>query len=69
MTYKDNTIRHYYEQAMLQGFGDLENLIEFLLIKKEVIRLDSDVSELDLYFKPNNRKRMNQLLNEYKERG
>ncbi len=62
----DNTIRYFYEQAIMQGYKDLQVFIEFLLLEKEVIKLDDDMSELDLYMKDNNKMRMNKLLNEYK---
>lgn len=68
MTYTtDNTVRYFYEQALLNDFTDLINTIEFLLVEKKTIKLEDDISVLDFYFKPNNRKRMVKLLNEYKK--
>lgn len=40
-------------------------LIEFLLREKAVITLQDPIETLDLYYKPNNHKRLNTLLNEY----
>lgn len=64
----DNTIRYFYEQSMLQDLPALTVFIDYLLFEQEVISLEDDISELDLYFKPNNRSRMNKLINEYKGR-
>jgi len=63
----DNTIRYFYEQAILLGFTDLQLFIEYLLFEQEVISLDDDMSTLDFYMKPNNKPRMVKLLKEYKE--
>lgn len=64
---KDNTVRYFYEQSILSGYSDLQNTIEFLLKEKEVISYEDDISVLDFYFKPNNKKRMAKLLKEYKK--
>jgi len=42
--------------------------IEFLIFEKNIITFEDDKSVLDLYFKPNNHDRMNELLMEYRER-
>lgn len=47
----------------------LTTLIEFLILEKKVLSWDSSIRELDLYFKPNNKERMNKLLIEYKNGG
>lgn len=59
------TIRYIYEQSILENLYWLQVLIEFLVFEKEVITFEDDKSALDLYFKPNNEARMNQLLKEY----
>lgn len=60
------TIREIYEESILNDSYWLQILIEFLVFEKEVLTLENYQSELDLYFKPNNQARMNQLLIEYK---
>ena len=47
----------------------LTTLIEFLILEKKVLSWDSSIRELDLYFKPNNKTKMNKLLLEYKNGG
>lgn len=59
------SIKEVYEAALLEDLFWLQTLIEFLLHEKEVITLDDDESVLNLYFKENNQKRMNNLLLEY----
>lgn len=59
------TIRHIYEQSILGDYYWLQILIEFLVLEKETVSFDDDKSALDLYFKPNNEMRMNELLKEY----
>lgn len=59
------TIKYIYEQAILEDLYWLQILIEFLVFEKETISFEDDKSALDLYFKPNNQARMNQLLKEY----
>ncbi len=59
------SIRYIYEQSILEDFYWLQILIEFLVFEKEVISFEDDESALDLYFKPNNEQRMNELLQEY----
>jgi len=62
------TIREVYEKAIIGNHYWLQILIEFLVFEKEVLTLDDGRSELDLYFKPNNQPRMNQLLFEYEKK-
>lgn len=66
------TIKELYQQAMRNeaeyGGESLTLLLEFLVIEKQTVSWDDEEEELDLYFKPNNRPRMNKLLLEYKER-
>lgn len=59
------SIKEVYEAALLEDLFWLQTLIEFLLHEKKVITLDDDESVLNLYFKENNQKRMNDLLLEY----
>lgn len=66
MTLKDDmTIRYVYEQSILNKSYWLQILIEFLVFEKEVMTLEDYGSELDLYFKQNNEKRINELLIKY----
>lgn len=65
-------IKELYTEAIkleteLEG-DSLTALIEFLIFEKKVLQWTDDKSELDLYFKPNNKPRMNKLLLEYKGR-
>lgn len=62
------TIREVYEEAIIGNHYWLQILIEFLVFEKEVLTLEDGRSELDLYFKPNNQLRMNQLLFEYEKK-
>lgn len=64
----DMTIREIYEESILLDLYWLQILIEFLVFEKETITFEDDKSSLDLYFKPNNEQRMNQLLKEYANR-
>lgn len=62
------TLRELYEEALLGNFHWLQMLIEFVVFEKGKetgLTLDSDKSELDIYFLEKNRKRMNRLLIEY----
>ncbi len=60
-------LKELYTEAIIGNFESLSLLIEFLVLEKQVLTWESDKSELDLYFKPNNKERMNKLLLEYKE--
>lgn len=59
-------LKEVYTDAIQQEFESLSLLIEFLVLEKKVLTWESDYKELDLYFKPNNKKRMNNLLLDYK---
>lgn len=61
------TLRELYTDAIAEGLDALIMLIEFLIFEKEVLTFDDDINELDLYYKPNNKARMNKLLLEYKK--
>lgn len=61
-------IRELMYESMLHNHQSLIKLIEFLVIEKETVKLDDDLSVLDLYFKPKNRDKMNRLLKEYMQK-
>ena len=61
-------LREVYQESIRQKFYSMCLLLEFLILEKEVLTWDDLDSELDLYFKPNNRPRMTKLLKEYAER-
>lgn len=61
-------LRQLYSESIEGGHYSLSLLIEFLVLEKQVLSFEDDQKELDLYFKPNNRPRMNKLLTEYKEK-
>lgn len=56
----DNSIEH--KQL------DLQVLIMFLALEKQVIDMDGSIDQLDLYFLPQHKERMNKELNDYKEK-
>lgn len=62
------TIREIYKESILNDSYWLQILIEFLVFEKEVLKFENHQSELDLYFKPNNQARMNELLWEYERK-
>ncbi|WP_106494924.1 hypothetical protein [Lentibacillus sp. Marseille-P4043] len=59
-------LKEVYTEAISGEFESLSLLIEFLVFEKQVLTFDDDRKELDLYFKPNNKARMNKLLLEYR---
>lgn len=61
-------LKELYEESIKGNHESLSLLIEFLVFEKKVLTFDHDKKELDLYFKPNNRPRMNKLLLEYKSK-
>lgn len=60
-------LKELYADAIEYGEETLCMLLEFLVIEKQSQSWADDVSVLELYFKPNNHKRLNQLLIEYRE--
>ena len=64
------TIKELYTEAIKleseSGGDSLTLLIEFLVLEKKVLTWTSDYKELDLYFKPNNKEKINKLLLEYR---
>lgn len=61
-------LRELYEGSILENHESLSLLIEFLVFEKKVLTFEDSADELDFYFKPNNKARMNQLLIEYRDR-
>jgi len=61
-------LREVYQEAIKQSFLSVCLLLEFLILEKKVLSWDDHDSELDLYFKPNNKPRMSKLLKEYADR-
>ncbi|WP_163583303.1 hypothetical protein [Gracilibacillus saliphilus] len=55
------------EAIEMKAYG-LQSLIMLVVFEKQVLSLEDDESELDLYFKPNNAKRINQILKEYQKK-
>lgn len=62
------SLRDLYSDAILGDHEMLALLIEYLIFEQKVLTFEDSKSELDLYFKSNNKKRMNQLLNEYRKK-
>ncbi|WP_407270011.1 hypothetical protein [Radiobacillus sp. PE A8.2] len=60
------TIRELYNDAVIYDEPHLILLLDFLLFEKRTINLDDEKCVLDLYFKKNNRNRLNKLVLEYK---
>lgn len=58
-------VQDYYLEAIKGGYTPLVKLIEMLVREKKTIKLTDDAAVLNLYFKPNNRDKMNKLLTEY----
>lgn len=61
-------LQEAYLEAKQQKMVGLSLMIEFLVVEKKVLSFDDDSEKLQKYFKPNNKKRMNQLLNEYRRK-
>jgi hypothetical protein len=62
------TVRELYHESVKNKHTSLRLLIEFLVYEKNTVNFTDDVSVLDLYFKVNNRPKMNELLKEYQMR-
>ncbi|MFJ5625418.1 hypothetical protein ACIQD3_22575 [Peribacillus loiseleuriae] len=58
-------IKELYSDAVKYNYHSLILMIEFLIFEKKTVKIDDDISALDLYLKPNNHARMNQLLDVY----
>jgi hypothetical protein len=61
-------IQDYYLEAIKGEHVALAKIIEMLVREKKTIKLSDDAKVLDLYFKPNNRDKMNKLLKEYMQK-
>lgn len=61
-------IKTAYAEAVKEDIIDLQALILFLVMEKKTLSMTDHINELDLYFKENNRNRMNQELNKFKKK-
>ncbi|KQU19175.1 hypothetical protein ASG65_24580 [Bacillus sp. Leaf13] len=61
------TVRELYHESVKNKHTSLRLLIEFLVYEKNTVNFTDDKSVLDLFFKENNRLRMNELLKEYQK--
>ena len=61
-------VQDYYLEAIKGEYVPLAKMIEMLVRDKKTIKLSDDAAVLDLYFKPNNRDKMNKLLGEYMQK-
>ncbi|MBP1971616.1 hypothetical protein J2Z83_003767 [Virgibacillus natechei] len=59
-------IKELFEQS--NEYTDLQALIMFLTLEKQVLSMSDDVNELDLYFKEKHNVRMNKELFAYKKK-
>ena len=62
------TIKGLLDGAIKNDLIDLQALIMFLVLEKQVLKLEDDASELDLYFLEKHHKRMNAELHAYKRK-
>lgn len=62
------TIKEVFKRAVELDLLDLQLLIMFLVYEKQVLTMDDDKSELDLYFLPKHHERMTLELNNYKKK-
>jgi len=60
------TIGELFEQST--NHVDLQALIMFLVLEKQVLSMDDDQKELELYFLPKHKERMNKELIDYKRK-
>lgn len=60
------SLRELYKEALDTESKDLVALITFLVLEKKEHSIDDSIECLNHYFKPNNKKRMNQLLIDFK---
>lgn len=61
-------IKEVFKKAVEHDLLDLQILIMFLVYEKQVLTMEDDKKELDLYFLPKHRKRMTLELNNYKKK-
>jgi len=62
------TIKEILDYSIKNKMVDLQALIIFLTLEKKVLTLEDDAAELDLYFLPKHRERMNNLIGEFKKK-
>lgn len=62
------TIKELFEYACNGDYTDLQALIMFLVFEKKVLSMDDHIKELDLYFLPKHRKRMNYEISKYRKK-
>lgn len=62
------SIKEVLDYSIKEKMIDLQALIIFLVMEKKVLTLEDSAAELDLYFLPKHRKRMNALIGEFKEK-
>lgn len=61
-------LKDVFEQAIEFEYIDLQALIMFLVFEKEVLSMEDDAKELDLYFLEKHNQRMNKELHAYKKK-
>lgn len=61
-------IKELFEYAIIEKEFSLALLLDFLVNEKKTVKMSDDKSVLELYMKPNNHKKMNLLLDEYRDR-
>lgn len=66
MTKPWNNVGELYNDAIVFNESSILLLLDFLIFEKDTVKMEDPISTLELYFKPNNRSKMNRLLDEYK---
>mgnify|MGYP001222849922 FL=1 len=61
-------LKELYDLAIKEDYIDLQALILFLVYEKQVLTLEDDSKELDLYFLDKHKERMNKELRIYKKK-
>lgn len=61
-------IKDLFEEATKNDYVDLQALIMFLVFEKEVLSMESNTKELDIYFLEKHSERMNHELRNYKKK-
>lgn len=62
------SIGEAFEQAMKYDYVDLQALIMFLVFEKQVLTMEDNTKELDIYFKEKHNQRINKELHAYKSK-
>lgn len=60
------SIKELFDKADEENFVDLQALIMFLVLEKQVLSMEDDAAELDRYFLEKHNERMNHELRNYK---